>query len=108
MMRNMAGMMKKVQEMQGRMESMQADLATMEFTAMVGGGVVSATVSGDGKLVRLKLDPAVLTPDDVDMLEDMIGLATNNALDEAAGEKARLLKDITGGLPLPSGMNLPF
>ena len=58
MMRNMAGMMKKVQEMQGRMESMQADLATMEFTAMVGGGAVSATVSGDGKLVRLKLDPA--------------------------------------------------
>ena len=81
MMRNMAGMMKKVQEMQGRMESMQADLATMEFTAMVGGGAVSATVSGDGKLVRLKLDPAVLTPDDVDMLEDMICLATNNALD---------------------------
>ena len=93
---------------QGRMESMQADLATMEFTAMVGGGAVSATVSGDGKLVRLKLDPAVLTPDDVDMLEDMICLATNNALDEAAGEKARLLKDITGGLPLPPGMNLPF
>ena len=108
MMRNMAGMMKKVQEMQGRMESMQADLAAMEFTAMVGGGVVSATVSGDGKLVRLKLDPAVLTPDDVDMLEDMICLATNNALDAAAGEKARLLKDITGGLPLPPGMNLPF
>jgi nucleoid-associated protein EbfC len=99
MMRNMAGMMKKVQEMQGRMESMQADLAAMEFTTMVGGG---------GKLVRLKLDPAVLAPDDVDMLEDMICLATNNALDEAAGEKARLLKDITGGLPLPPGMNLPF
>ena len=73
-----------------------------------GGGAVSTTVSGDGKLVRLKLDPAVLAPDDVDMLEDMICLATNNALDEAAGEKARLLKDITGGLPLPPGMNLPF
>ena len=108
MMRNMAGMMKKVQEMQGRMESMHADLATMEFTAMVGGGVVSATVSGDGKLVRLKFDPAALTPDDVDMLEDMICLATNNALEEAASEKARLLRDITGGLPLPPGMNLPF
>ena len=108
MMRNMAGMMKKVQEMQGRMESMHGDLAAMEFTAMVGGGVVSATVSGDGKLVRLKLDPAVLTPDDVDMLEDMICLATNNALEEAASEKARLLRDITGGLPLPLGMNLPF
>ena len=68
MMRNMAGMMKKVQEMQGRMESMQADLAAMEFTAMVGGDAVSATVSGDGKLVRLKLDPAALAPDYADML----------------------------------------
>ena len=91
MMRNMAGMMKKVQEMQGRMESMQADLATMEFTAMVGGGAVSATVSGDGKLVRLKLDPAALAPDDVDMLEDMICLATNNALQKATEEKEAML-----------------
>ena len=108
MMRNMAGMMKKVQEMQGRMESMQADLAAMTFTAMVGGGAVSATVSGDGKLVTLKLDPDTLDPNDADMLEDMICLATNNALEQAAGEKARMMKDITGGLPLPPGMTLPF
>ena len=108
MMKNLSGMMKKVQEMQGRVESMHADLAAMEFTAMVGGGAVSTTVSGDGKLVRVKLDSAALAPDDVDMLEDTICLATNNALDEAAGEKARLLRDITGGLLLPPGMNLPF
>ena len=108
MMRNMAGMMKKVQEMQGRMENMQADLAVMEFTAMVGGGAVSATVSGDGKLVRLKLDPAILAPDDVDMLEDMICLATNNARAEADAVMAAKMKDITGGLPLPPGMSLPF
>ena len=108
MMRNMAGMMKKVQEMQTRMETMQAELAVMEFTAMVGGGAVSATVTGEGKLLKLKLDPDALDPNEADMLEDMICLATNNALDQATVEKARMMKDITGGLPLPPGMNLPF
>ena len=80
MMRNMAGMMKKMQEMQCRLSAMQVDLADKEFTATVGSGVVSATVTGDGKLTKLKLDPDVLDPVDTEMLEDMICLATNNAL----------------------------
>ena len=107
-MRNMAGMMKKVQEVQDRLKVMQVDLATMEFTAVVGGGAVSATVTGDGKLTKLKLDPNTFTSDDTEMLEDLICLATNNAGNQATDEKARLMKQITGGLPLPPGMNLPF
>ena len=79
MMRNMAGMMKKMQEMQCRLSAMQVDLADKEFTATVGSGVVSATVTGDGKLTKLKLGPDVLDPVDTEMLEDMICLATNNA-----------------------------
>ena len=88
MMRNMAGMMKKVQEMQGRLETMQRDLAIMEFTATVGGGAVSATVTGDGKLAKLKLNPDALIPMIAEMLEDMICLATNNANEQAAEKKA--------------------
>lgn len=107
-MRNMAGMMKKVQEMQSRLEAMQRDLSIMEFTAIVGSGAVSATVTGDGKLVKLKIDPYTLGPDDAEIMEDMICLATNNANEKAASEKARMMKDITGGLPLPPGMTLPF
>ena len=108
MMRNMVGMMKKMQEMQGRLAAMQEDLADKEFTAIVGSGVVSATVTGEGKLAKLKLDPDALDPADTEMLEDMICLATNNALQKAAQEKTKMVSDITGGLPLPPGLNLPF
>ena len=108
MMRNMAGMMKKMQEMQNRLATMQGDLADKEFTAIVGSSAVSATVTGDGKLAKLKLDPDALDPADTEMLEDMICLATNNALQKAAEEKNKMMSDITGGLPLPPGLNLPF
>ena len=108
MMRNMAGMMKKMQEMQSRLATMQEDLADKEFTSIVGSGVVSATVTGDGKLAKLKLDPDALDPADTEMLEDMICLATNNALQKAAEEKTKMMNDITGGLPLPPGLTLPF
>ena len=108
MMRNMAGMMKKVQEMQGQLETMQTNLNAMEFTAIVGGGAVSATVTGDGKLAKLKLRQDTIELNDSEMLEDMICLATNQAHQKASEEKSRMIKDITGGLPLPPGMNLPF
>ena len=108
MMRNMAGMMKKVQEMQDQLAAMQGDLADKKFTAVVGNGVVSATVAGDGKLAKLKLDPDALNPADTEMLEDMICLATNKALQKAAEEKTKMVNDITGGLPLPPGLNLSF
>ena len=108
MMRNMAGMMKKVQEMQDQLAAMQGDLADKKFTVVVGNGVVSATVAGDGKLAKLKLDPDALNPADTEMLEDMICIATNKALQKAAEEKTKMVNDITGGLPLPPGLNLSF
>lgn len=108
MMRNMAGMMKKMQEMQSRLAAMEGDLADKEFTAIVGSGVVSATVTGDGKLAKLKLNPDALDPADTEMLEDMICIATNKALQKAAEEKTKMVNDITGGLPLPPGLNLSF
>ena len=108
MMRNMVGIMKKVQDMQSQIEAMQDKLAALEFTAIVGGGAVSATVTGDGRLSRLKLNPATLVQSDAEILEDMICLATNNAHQQATDEKVRAMKDIKGGLPLPPGINLPF
>jgi DNA-binding YbaB/EbfC family protein len=108
MMRNMAGMMKKVQEMQSRMEELQAEMATTEFSATVGGGAVSVTVTGKGVMQAVRIDPAALDVDDIGMLEDMICLATNNARADADASMAARMKDITGGLPLPPGMSLPF
>ena len=107
-MRNMAGLMKKVQDMQARIEALQAELDSQHFTASASNGYVTATVTGSGALHAIKIDPSVIDPDDAEMLEDLICVATRNAQATASAEKARLLKDITGGLPLPPGINLPF
>ena len=88
MMRNMAGMMKKVQEMQSRMEALQQEMADTEFSAAVGGGAVQVTVTGKGEMRGVKIDPS--------------------AVAEADAAMAAKMKDITGGLPLPPGMSLPF
>ena len=108
MMRNMAGMMKKVQDMQARLETLQAELDTQHFSASAGDDYVTATVTGSGALHAIKIDPSVIDPEDAEMLEDLICLAIRNAQDVASAKKARLLKDITGGLPLPPGINLPI
>ena len=108
MMRNMAGMMKKVQEMQARMEALQEEMASSEFTAGVGGGSVSVTVTGKGEVRDVTIDPKAVDTDDISILEDMIQLAVNKARAEADAEMAARMKDITGGLPLPPGMSLPF
>ena len=108
MMRNMAGMMKKFQEMQSRMEELQAEMTTTEFSATIGGGAVSVTVTGKGVMQAVRIDPAAVDVDDIGMLEDMICLATNNARADADAAMAARMKDITGGLPLPPGMSLPF
>ena len=108
MMRNMAGMMKKVQEMQSRMEELQAEMARTEFTAAVGGDSVTVTVTGKGEMRAVRIDPAAVDAEDIGMLEDMVVLATNNARAEADRTMATRMKDITGDLPLPPGMSLPF
>ena len=108
MMKNMAGMMKKVQQMQASMEALQTEMAETDFTAAVGGGAVTAVVTGKGVVQRIKIDPAAVDPAELDMLEDMIALAVNNARAEGEATMAARMKDITGGLPLPPGMSLPF
>ena len=108
MMRNMAGMMKKVQEMQSRMEALQQEMADTEFSAAVGGGAVQVTVTGKGEMRGVKIDPSAVNGEDIGMREDMICLAANNARAEADAAMAAKMKDITGGLPLPPGISLPF
>ena len=108
MMRNMAGMMKKVQEMQSRIEALQQEMADTEFSAAVGGGAVQVTMTGKGEMRGVKINPSAVDAEDIEMLEDMICLAANNARAEADAAMAAKMKDITGGLPLPPGMSLPF
>jgi len=107
-MRNLGGMMKKVQEMQSRMEEITKEIEASRFKSSVGGGAVVATLSGKGEIVDLVISDEVLSEGDAEALSELVMLAVNNAKSEADAKKAEALKQMTGGLPLPPGLSLPF
>ena len=90
---NMNNLMKQAQRMQRQMEEQQAALETKEFTATAGGGVVEVTVTGKREVTKVKIDP-----DDVEMLEDLIVAATNEALRKCEEESQASMSKITGSL----------
>ena len=94
-------MIKQAQKMQQDMQKMQAELEEKEYTASAGGGVVSATVSGKRELKILTIDPDVVDPDDVEMLQDMIVAAVNEAIRSAESDAANSMQRLTGGMGLP-------
>jgi nucleoid-associated protein EbfC len=105
-MKDIMGMMKKAQELQGKMQQMQADLAAMEVTGQAGGGLVKATLSGKGDVKGMKIDPSLLKPDDADMLEDLIIAACADAKGKAEALMQSKMQEATAGLPIPPGMKL--
>ena len=101
---NMNNLMKQAQRMQRQMEETQKDLETKEFTAKAGGGAVEVTCTGKKEITKVKLDKEVVDPDDVEMLEDLVMAATNEALRMADEASADVMSKMTGGL----GGGLPF
>lgn len=95
---NMNNLMKQAQRMQRQMEEGQKELETKEFTASAGGGAVEATVTGKKELLRVKLTQEVVDPDDVEMLQDLIVAAVNEALKQADEASDALMGKMTGGL----------
>ena len=95
---NMNNLMKQAQKMQRQMEENQKALEEKEFTAAAGGGAVEVTVSGSKKLVKVKLDEEVVDPDDIEMLEDLIVAATNEALRKMEEDSQEKMGKVTGGL----------
>ena len=95
---NMNNLMKQAQRMQRQMEEGQKELETKEFTASAGGGAVEVTVSGSKEVVRVKLSEEVVDPDDIEMLQDLIVAATNEAMEQADEASAQLMGRMTGGL----------
>ena len=93
-------MMKQVQKMQQDMLKMQQELESKTYTAAAGGGVVSATVTGKRVLESLTIDPDAVDPEDVEMLQDMVVAAANEALRKADAEQAASMSKLTGGLNL--------
>ena len=95
---NMNNLMKQAQRMQRQMEEGQKELETKEFSATAGGGAVEAVVSGKKEILRLTLSQEVVDPEDVEMLQDLIMAAVNEALRKAEEASSELMGRMTGGL----------
>lgn len=93
-------MIKQAQKMQQDMQKMQAELQEKEYAAQAGGGVVEAVVTGKRELKALTIDPEAVDPEDVEMLQDLIVAAVNEALRSAETDAANSMQQITGGLGL--------
>lgn len=107
-MKNLGQMMKQAQEMQGRMQEIQDRLAETEVSGMSGGGMVEVTMTAKGEAKRLKIDPALVDPGEVEVLEDLLVAAINDAKSKAETHAAEEMQKLTGGLTLPPGFKLPF
>ena len=97
---NQAAMMKQVQKMQQDMIRMQEEMEAKTYTATAGGGMVKAEVSGKNELVNLEINPEAVDPDDVEMLQDMVIAAVNEALRAAETDKNNNMSRMAGGLNL--------
>ncbi len=103
---NMNNLMKQAQRMQRQMEESQKELETASYTAKAGGGAVEVTVSGKKEITKVTLSQEVVDPEDIEMLEDLVMAATNEALRMAEEASAEAMSKMTGGLGLGGG--LPF
>lgn len=103
---NVNKMMQQVQKMQADMQKAQEELARETVTASAGGGAVKATVTGSLELVSVEIDPGVVDPDDIEMLQDMVLAAVNEALTSSQEMASKRLGGITGGLG-DLGLNMP-
>ncbi|HZH28593.1 MAG TPA: YbaB/EbfC family nucleoid-associated protein [Azospirillaceae bacterium] len=107
-MKNLGQMMKQAQQMQAKMQEMQSRLAEVEMTGAAGAGLVEITLNGKGELKKVKLQKAVVDPDDVEVLEDLIVAAFNDAKAKVETHISDETSKLMGGLKLPPGVKLPF
>ena len=107
-MKNLAGLMKQASQMQTKMAEMQAKLETMEVEGSAGAGMVTAVLSGKGELRRVKIDPKLADPAEMEMVEDLIVAAHAEAKRKLEALTAEEMEKVTGGMQLPGGMKLPF
>ena len=105
-MKDLMGMMKKAQELQGRMQQMQEELAALEVSGQSGAGLVKITLNGKGEMRAVKIDPSLLKPDDVEIVEDLVLAASQDAKGKVETEMQKRMQEVAGGLPLPPGLKL--
>ena len=98
--------LQQVKDMQGRFETIQKDLESRTVTGTAGGGMVSVEADGKGTVRRIKLDPSVVKPDDIELLEDLVVVAVSEAQKKAQALQQDEMQKMAGGMPLP--FKLPF
>jgi hypothetical protein len=107
-MKNLGNLMKQAQEMQSKMAELQTRMQEMEISGTAGGGMVEVVITGKGEMRRLSIDKSIVDPEDKEMLEDLVVAAFNDAKGKAEQAMQEEMQEVTGGLKLPPGMNLPF
>ncbi len=107
-MKNIMGLMGQFKEMQEKMAQLQEDLKSMEVTGEAGGGLVAVTLTGKGEMRAMHIDPSLIKPDEVEILEDLVLAAHNDAKGKAESAVEEKTRELTAGLPIPPGMKLPF
>ncbi|MBZ0162582.1 MAG: YbaB/EbfC family nucleoid-associated protein [Notoacmeibacter sp.] len=107
-MKDLMGLMSKAREMQQKMQAMQEEMANITADGQSGGGMVTVTLSGKGEMRGLKIDPSLFREDDVEILEDLILAAHNEAKAKVEQIVQEKTQELTAGLPIPPGMKLPF
>lgn len=107
-MKNLGNMLKEAQKLQSRMAEMQQKLAETEMTGAAGGGMVHVTLNGKGEMRKVKIDPSLADPGEMEILEDLIVAASNDAKAKIDAYLQDEMGKLTGGLPIPPGFKLPF
>ncbi len=107
-MKNLSGLMKQAQQMQERMQEMQAKLEGIETEGVAGAGMVRVTLNGKGEMRGVKIDPKLVDPGETEMLEDLIVAAHADAKRKVEAHTSEEMQKVTAGMPLPPGIKLPF
>jgi DNA-binding YbaB/EbfC family protein len=105
-MADFMGLMKQAAQLQSKMQAMQAELDTIEVEGTAGGGMVTVTLTAKGELKGIKVDDSLMKASEKEILEDLMVAAHADARRKAEGVMQEKMKALTGGLPLPPGMNL--
>jgi nucleoid-associated protein EbfC len=107
-MADFMGLMKQAAQLQTKMQELQAELDRIDVDGTAGGGLVTVTLSAKGELKGVRIDDSLLKASEKEILEDLLVAAHADARRKAEGVMQDKMKDLTGGLPLPPGMKLPF
>lgn len=107
-MKNLAQMMKSAQDIQQKMADLQTEMVNIEVVGKSGGGMCQVTLNGKGEAKQVLIDPSLVRPEDASVLEDLIVAAINDAKGKSEELMREKMQELTGGIPLPPGMTLPF